>query len=334
MTSLTPPGQNVLLSIDKFQIGKHFANKIWNAAKFVLSSAESAGVKVERPSQHKALLNTADRWILTLLEELKSGVTDQFEKYRFNDACQALNEFFWHRFCDWFLEISKVDLNSGDPAKKAKTVSVLVHVLKESMKLLHPVMPFITEEIWRNLPAGPDRGESLMTGPWPARDDSLVFPEDKKTFEFVCSVVYCVRNIRGEMGIEPSKKISIVIKSADPEKVALAEKYGDYIRFLAGTADISLGTDIDKPEPSSSAVVDCATEVFVPLKGNVDLSREKQRLEKEIAKLQKNKERNETKLANPAFVGRAPKEVVEAVKAETAGLIEKIGLHERNLKKL
>jgi valyl-tRNA synthetase len=136
------------------------------------------------------------------------------------------------------------------------------------------------------------------------------------------------------MGIEHSKKISIVIKSASAGKTALAEKYGDYIRFLAGTAEITAGTDIAKPEPSSSAVVDSETEVFVPLKGNVDLSKEKQRLEKEIAKLRKDREKNEAKLANPSFVERAPPEVVEAVKAETAGLAEKIGLHERNLAKL
>ena len=328
LTSLAPAGENVLLSIDKFQIGRHFANKVWNAAKFTLSSAATGEAD---PHSFLEELSIADRWMLTSLETLKGAMAENFEKFEFNGACQAFYKFFWNEFCDWYIEISKVDLNSGDEKKKTKASALLLYGLRESMKLLHPVMPFITEEIWQNIPG---HSESIMTEPWPERDDSLLFPEEAASFGFIVSVIYNVRNIRGELGIEPSKKISIYFRSSDPGLVRLVEQYADYIRFLAGTTEIAAGTDVSVPEPYSSAMVRGETEVFVPLRGNVDLEKEKQRLDKEISKLSKEREKNRIKLANPAFAERAPKEVVDGVKAETSAMDGKIAAMERNLKKL
>lgn len=328
--SITAQGQNVLLSMDKFQIGKFFANKIWNAAKYVLMNAEN----IQPESAELPLicdLNTADQWILHSLEELKRSVRENLEKYRFNDACLALHDFFWHRFCDWYLEISKVDLYSDDPEKQKKAMAVLLYLLRQALILLHPVMPYLTEEIWHHIP-GSDG--SIMKQAWPKENPEYHFPEQAESFEFIKTIVYHVRNIRGEMEIPKKKAISILIRCSNKHKLDLLSLYGDYMRFLANVESIECGPDTEKPEASSSAAADDETEIFVPMKGNIDLEKEKQRLNKEAEKIEKDLEKYHHRLNNKNFTDRAPEEVVSRVKQESQDLKDKLSLIRKNLNSL
>jgi len=325
--SITAQGQNVLLSMDKFSIGKFFANKIWNATKYILMNYENIKPDVlDLPPVDN--LNLADKWILTLTENLKSEITDLFEKFRFNDAALAIHDFFWHQFCDWYLEISKVDLYSDNKDQKDKGIQVLLYVLKESFKILHPIMPFITEELWQNLP---EHSKSIMVETWPKKNEDLIFEKDKEAFEFIKNVVYFIRNIRGEMKIPPKKEINIIINTNSEKKQTIVKEYEHYIQFLAKTASIEIGNNIEKPEGASSSAVDSETEIYVPLKGNVDMEKERQRLEKEIAKLDKEIEKLEKKLKNQAFIDKAPAEIVSKVKDEYQQLVQQKELLNKNL---
>ncbi len=330
ITSITAPGQNVFLSMDKFTTGKYFANKIWNASKYILQNFETlAPSRIDRFDL--AGLNIADRWILANVEELKTKVTRDFEKFKFNDAALALYDFIWHRFCDWYLEISKVDLYSQDKVKQEKGISILLYVLKESLKLLHPIMPFITEEIWQALP---EPTKSIMIEKWPEQKKEFLFEKEKTDFEFIKNIIYSVRNIRGETGIEPSKKIHIIVKCTDKEKDSLIVQNVDYIKFLAAVEKIDHGNDMAKPEQSYSYAVDTSTEVIIPIKGNIDVEKEKARLEKEITKLSKDLEKLVTKLSNPNFTDRAPPEVVTETRNEKSEIEQKMAIYKKNLEGL
>ena len=330
ITSITAQGQNVLLSMEKFTIGKHFANKIWNAAKYILSNHETIN-----PSSEFVLsvtdLNIADKWILTMTEELKTQVTQNFEKFRFNDASLALYDFIWHRFCDWYLEISKVDLYSKDRQKQEKGINILLYVLREVLVLLHPIMPFITEEIWLALP---ENSETIMKKAWPQTNLNYIFEKEKITFEFIKNIIYSVRNIRGETGIEPSKKIHILLRCVNKEKNTVISQYENYIKFLASVEKIEHGENIKKSGQAYSYAVDEETEVFIPIKGNIDVEKEKVRLEKEIIKLEKDADKLRIKLDNDNFSKRAPAEVVAETKKEYEDLVTKIDMFKKNLEGL
>jgi valyl-tRNA synthetase len=322
IVSIAPAGQNVLLAKDKFSLGRFFANKIWNAGRFILQSTEDHAGK--HPSEYAAEFTIADKWILDGLEETKKAVTGQLEKFEFNETCQKLHEFFWKRFCDWYLEISKTD-------KGPRTSSILRYVLGESLKLLHPVMPFVTEELWSHL--APSAG-SLMVQSWPVPDGRFLFAKEREEFDFISKVIYHVRNIRGEMNIEPSKRISLCVRCSSPSKLGLIRTYESYVAFLSGVESVTAGPDVAKPDPSSAAAVDEETELFVPLKGNVDLGKERQRLEKEIGRLSLERDKLLAKLNNASFTEKAPPEIVSKVRQEESELSDRIRMLEHNLRGL
>jgi len=318
ITVIAPPGENLLLSRESFSIGRFFANKIWNAARYILQNTE----KTDHPSSYLKDFTVADKWILDLLERVKEEVTDLLENFQFNEVCHKLYDFFWHSFCDWYIEISKTD-------KSPKTSAVLRYVLGEFLKLIHPVMPFISEELWGFL--YPEKG-LLLQQKWPVKDENFSFPQERSDFEFLGKIVYHLRNIRGEMEIEPSKKISVLVKTSSEKKSDLIKRYEKYISFLGRTESIKVSADIVKPELASVAAVDEETEIFVPLKENVDLEKERKRLEKEIEKLNIEYQKLKNKLENPSFIQKAPVEVVEEKKREAMEISEKLKILEKNLR--
>jgi len=320
IVAITPLGQNLLLSMEKFNIGLRFANKIWNASRFILMNVENIDLKP--PSEGD--LDISDRWILTVFNETVKKVLNSFDAYRINEAASLIYEFFWHEFCDWYVELTKVRLYGEDMKKKSVAGYILVKVLDGSLRLLHPFMPFITEEIWQRLPLKKDK-PSIMVSDYPEYKPDEVFPGSVEKIQILKELCYIVRNIRGEMRVPPEKKISVLIKTATDQIENLIAAQIDAIKFLTRASEIKYGRDVKKP-PSSGSGVGNGFEVYVPLKGLIDIEKEMERLNKELLKLENEIMRSERKLGNEDFLNKAPKDVVER---EKKALEESIGARER-----
>lgn len=320
IVAITPLGQNLLLSMEKFNIGLRFANKIWNASRFILMNVEN--IDLTPPSESD--LDISDRWILTVFNETVKKVLNSFDAYRINEAASLIYEFFWHEFCDWYVELTKVRLYGKDVKKKSVAGYILVKVLDGSLRLLHPFMPFITEEIWQRLPLKKDK-PSIMVSDYPEYEPDEVFPESVEKIQTLKELCYIVRNIRGEMRVPPEKKISVLIKTATDQTENLIAAQIDAIKFLTRASEIKYGRDVKKP-PSSGSGVGNGFEVYVPLKGIIDIEKEMERLNKELLKLENDIMRSERKLGNEDFINKAPKDVVER---EKKALEESISARER-----
>jgi len=320
IVAITPLGQNLLLSMEKFNIGLRFANKIWNASRFILMNVEN--IDLTPPSESD--LDISDRWILTVFNETVKKVLNSFDAYRINEAASLIYEFFWHEFCDWYVELTKVRLYGEDIKKKSVACYILVKVLDGSLRLLHPFMPFITEEIWQRLTLKKDK-PSIMVSDYPEYKPDEVFPESVEKIQTLKELCYIVRNIRGEMRVPPEKKISVLIKTATDQTESIIAAQIDAIKFLTRASEIKYGRDVKEP-PSSGSGVGNGVEVYVPLKGIIDIEKEMERLHKELVKLENDIMRSERKLGNEDFLNKAPKDVVER---EKKALEESISARER-----
>lgn len=327
IVSITPSGQNLLLSMDKFTAGRYFANKIFNAAKYVFMN-----YKNEEIIDIKNLeLTLADKWIISRLQKLIDTVTTSFGKYRFQEASLALNNFIWHQFCDWYLEISKIGIYKSDEKTKIKTFSILFYILENALKLLHPIMPFITEEIYQRIPNKKD--ESIMISQWPEKDTELVDEQSEQDMEIVQRIVSSIRNLRALMRIKPEQEINVIITGKEEAKIEVIEKAEKYIRFLAKVSKIEYGVEIKKPKHSAINVTD-NLEIFIPLEGLIDFEAEAKRLQKEVNEIKSDIEKLRKKLANKNFIEKAPQEVVEKVKEKEKLYTQNLELYEKNLKAL
>ncbi|GAB6932269.1 valine--tRNA ligase [Calditerricola satsumensis] len=300
------PGNDIRFSWERVESARAFVNKIWNASRFVLMNLPegytAADVDLSGP------LSVPDQWILHRLSETVGDVTRLLEQYEFGEAARVLYNFIWDEFCDWYIEMAKIPLGSGDEAAKKTTRAVLVHTLDTILRLLHPYMPFVTEEIWQHLP---HEGQTLVLAKWPEPNAAHRFPEAVREMRFLVETIRAVRNLRAEVNVPLSKPIDLHIKADSADVLALLEKGRVYVERFCRPQTLVMGVDVAKPAKSLSAVVTGA-QVFVPLEGLVDIAQEIQRLEKELATLNKEVERAEKKLANPNFVAKAPAEVVEA----------------------
>ncbi|MUM77708.1 valine--tRNA ligase [Pseudodesulfovibrio sp. F-1] len=319
LTSFAAMGRDIKLSEARIEGYKHFMNKIWNAARFAMMNLpdEIPAVPLDKAT------SLADAWILHRLEEVKASVAEATAAYRFNEVAQTLYKFIWSEFCDWYLEMIKPALYGEDEAVKAATQRVLWTVLSETMVLLHPVAPFISQEIWSVLPrpAGDDRPDDIAILPFPAPRPHCLNPEAVARMELFMGVVSGIRNIRTELLIEPARKLDLLVRTAcDADKLVL-ESTLDLIRFLARIENVTLGPDVKGPKASGAAVVQ-GNELFVPLEGVVDFEAELARLDKNLAKLDKTMKGVSGKLANPGFVNNAPPEVVEGEKRKLAEMEE------------
>jgi len=309
LAALAAQGRDIRLAEERIEGYRNFANKIWNAARLVLANLDGYDPAHARP----AAPSVADRWIRSRLNATVGLVRKALDGYRFNDAASALYHFTWHEVCDWYLEIAKLALyDRGNAAQRARTQATLVEVLEATLRLLHPFMPFLTEEIWQQLPHA---GESIMVAPFPRASRRTADPEAERDMAPVIGVVSAVRNIRSESRVPPSVEVAVTIKPTAAE-AALITGAAPLIGAL-GRCTVTVSTEATRPPHAAFAAVD-SLEVFVNLAGVVDLAAERQRLAKEVKKAEDEIAFLEGKLGRPEFVARAPAEVVERERGRLA----------------
>lgn len=306
LTALAAQGRDIKLSEERISGYRHFVNKIWNSARLVLMNLGEDG-HVE-PAE--VIYNLPERWILTRLGQVSEEITKALDEYRFNDAASLCYQFVWHEFCDWYLEMAKHGLYGQDEAFKQSSRYMLQKVLKAVLKLVHPFMPFVTEEIWQRLP---DTQGSIMEARFPEVSDFISDKQTIRDMELVMDVITGIRNIRGEMNIAPSKKVSVLIEMPDKKEADVIHSNIVHIQNLASVDSVGIDTSVSKPDASATAVFG-QNQVHVLLKGILDFGEEKRRLRKEIKKVQKDIEAGNQKLSNKKFIEKAPAEIVDKVK--------------------
>ncbi|PQD96355.1 valine--tRNA ligase [Pradoshia eiseniae] len=327
LTTGSSPGQDLRFSYEKVESVWNFANKIWNASRFALMNMDGMTYEEIDLSGEKSV---ADKWILTRLNETIETVTRLADKYEFGEVGRALYNFIWDDFCDWYIEMAKLPLYGEDEAAKKTTRSILAYVLDQTMRLLHPFMPFITEEIWQNLP---HEGESITTASWPVVKDELTDEKASDEMKLLVEIIRTVRNIRAEVNTPLSKKIKLSLKAKDAETMAVLEKNRSYIERFCNPEELTIGTDIPADDKAMTAIV-TGVELILPLQGLLNIEEELKRLQKELDKWQKEVERIEKKLGNEGFMKKAPEKVIEEERAKLADYLEKREAVQNRLKDL
>ncbi|MGX7419432.1 valine--tRNA ligase [Carnobacterium gallinarum] len=310
------PGQDMRFSYDKMDAAWNFINKIWNASRFAIMNMNGLTVDEIDFSGEKTI---ADRWILTRLNETIEKVTELFEKFEFGEAGRYLYNFIWDDFCDWYIEMSKGVLNGEDEAAKQTTRSILAHVLDQTLRLLHPIMPFVTEKIWESVP---HHGDSLVVADYPVVRPELSDETAAKGMEVLMELIRSVRNIRLEVNTPLSKKIELLIKTNDPKIESFLKENENYIERFCNPESLVISSSIVAPETAMSAVITGA-EIYLPLAGLINIGEEIVRLEKEQAKWESEVKRVQGKLSNERFVGSAPEAVVQAERDKEKDYLEK-----------
>ncbi|MEH7379773.1 valine--tRNA ligase [Bacillus sp. JJ1533] len=310
------PGQDLRFSMEKVEATWNFANKIWNASRFALMNMGDLKFEDIDFSGEKSV---ADKWILTRLNETIESVTKLADKYEFGEVGRVLYNFIWDDFCDWYIEMAKLPLYGEDEQAKKTTRSILAYVLDNTMRLLHPFMPFITEEIWQNLP---HNGESITIAKWPEVNPELSDDQAAGEMRLLVDIIRSVRNIRAEVNTPMSKQIKLYIKAKDATILPQLEKNRSYLERFCNPSELAIATDITSPEKAMTSVVTGA-ELFLPLEGLINIDEEIKRLEKELEKLDKEVERVQKKLGNEGFVKKAPQKVIDEERAKEKDYLEK-----------
>ena len=310
------PGQDLRYSTEKVEAVWNFANKIWNASRFALMNMDGLTYEEIDLSGKKSV---ADKWILTRLNETIETVTRLADKYEFGEVGRILYNFIWDDFCDWYIEMAKLPLYGDDEAAKKTTRSILAYVLDNTMRLLHPFMPFITEEIWQSLP---HQGESITTAAWPTVNAELSDAKAAEDMKLLVEIIRAVRNIRAEVNTPLSKKVNMVLKAKDESIASALQENRGYIERFCNPENLAVGTDVEEPGQAMTAVV-TGVEVMLPLQGLINVEEEIKRLEKELDKLNKEVERVQKKLSNEGFVKKAPAKVIEEERAKEKDYSEK-----------
>ncbi len=303
------PGQDVRYSTDKMDAAWNFINKIWNASRYALMNVGDLTADQVDITGEKTL---ADKWILTRLNQTIGKVTELFEKFEFGEAGRLLYRFIWDDFCDWYIEMSKETLAGDDEAAKLTTRSILVYVLDNTLRLLHPIMPFVTEEIWQSVP---HVGESLVVATYPTVHPEQMDEKAAEEMEFLMDFIRSVRTVRNEMNTPLSKPINIIAKVSDAAHYAVLKENESYIARFSNPEEFVYGEDVEAPSDAVTSVITGA-EIYLPLAGLINIEDEIARLEKEAEKLQQEVDRVEKKLSNEKFVAKAPAAVVEAERAK------------------
>ena len=284
------------------EAGRNFGNKLWNATRFVLMNIDG----YERGPCERS--EWADRWIWSRLQGAVREMTEALQSHRFSDLTRAIYDFVWRDFCDWYLELAKVRLQGGDPQARRTAQDHLVRVLETALRLLHPIMPFITETLWQALPHGA-AANSIMVAAWPECDAGLIDLEAEARMQYLQEAVTGVRIIRGEMNVPPGRKVEVLISAASDEVEQTLRQAAPYIALLSRAASVQVGQGLVRP-PASGSALTAAAEIFVPLEGLIDLAAERQRLKREIHKMDGLLKGLDAKLANERFLTKAPPEIV------------------------
>lgn len=326
--SITAQGQDVFLSEGKFELGRNFANKLWNASRFILMNLKEDKVPFDLCAFYKNTeLSLPDRWILSRFYSTLKHVGKCLDGYRFNDAANSIYDFLWHEFCDWYIEIAKARI------EEVSTQVILYKVLEKSLRMLHPFMPFITEEIWRVLPRAKDvKASSIMVEPWPHVQAKMISEESEGKMRKLIELVTAIRNIRSVWNIEPKREIYVIINIHEKSDEKLLSENLFFIKTLSRASDIRIGK-LSRPKNAAVSVVGNA-EVYLPLEGLVDFQKEKTRLAKEEEQLAGEIKSVNTRLKDKRFTSKAPKEVVEKQKMRLEEMKARIKKIKDNLKEI
>ncbi len=321
-------GRDIRFSEERVEGYRHFVNKLWNAARFIMMNIKTETVKKVRPS------DLASKWILSRLSETVDEVNEALSAYRFNDAANSIYQFVWHEFCDWYIEMSKADI--GNPEKEKGVIWTLHHTLETSLRLLHPFMPYVTEEIWQNIyqlssDSAQTKAKSIVVSEYPKSLSKS--RQAEKEMSYVIEAITGIRTIRGELNISPSAEIKAAINTSSNSVVAVLKANMHYIKKLSRAGEVSIGKNTGRPADAAVSVKD-SLEVYVPLKGVLNIDSEIDRLDKEGRKLDEAISFLDRKLLNEEFLQRAPEEVVKKEKAKYEELAEKKKRIDENIQKL
>ncbi|MCK5792674.1 MAG: class I tRNA ligase family protein, partial [Ketobacter sp.] len=328
--SLASTGRDIKFDTHRLEGYRNFCNKLWNASRYVMMNTQDQDCGL---NQHEVELSVADRWIISRLQHTEQQVGKAIDEFRFDHASQALYEFVWNEYCDWYLELSKPVLNDADSTEAAKrgTRRTLVRVLETILRLAHPFMPFITEEIWQQIgpmagKADAEAGDTIMLQPYPQANTEQEDSAAEADIEWIKGVIVGIRNIRGEMNISPARQLPVLLQKGTGEDERRFNAYSGFLKSLAKLESLTwLQPQDDAPMSAIQLVGDM--QVLVPMAGLIDKDAEISRLQKEIDKREQEIKRVEGKLNNPKFVDRAPTDVVEKEK-------QKISEHQAALKEL
>ena len=310
------PGSDFRYQKGKIEGYRNFANKLWNASRFVLLNLDDERLSL---SDFKGSFTLPDRWILSRYNNTAAEVQRLLERFDLGMAAQTLYDFVWNEYCDWYIEMAKPRLRSSEPSERRTVQAVLRHVLQGTLELLHPFIPFITEEIWQKLPGN---SGSIMIAPWPQADPGLIDAKAEKEIGALMDIIRAIRNVRAEMNVPPAKKVEAICQ-ADPEKGQLIDTNRILLQTLGGLSTITvIQEDAPKPEKAAAAVAG-GISLFLPLAGMIDLTKEVERLEKEYHQMQGLCAGVEAKLSNAGFLAKAPAEVVSKEQEKLAGYREK-----------
>ncbi|MFA4838627.1 MAG: valine--tRNA ligase [Candidatus Neomarinimicrobiota bacterium] len=307
---IAPQGQDILFSEERLEVGRNFMNKIWNASRFILMNLDDETILNEPFEPNRLNLELADKWILNRLNHTIRSVDKNLKKYRFDEVARNIYDFVWSDFCDWYIELIKDRLYKKSPEEKRTALTVAVYVLKNFLKLLHPYAPFITEEIYQKIKSADE--SDIIVSSWPKAKTAAQAKAIDETFAVMQEIVTALRTARSEMNISPSAAIRLMVRGTDaqlPVKLLNDPTIAGYIRNLVKASDVQTAENLERLHPSSAVIIRGA-EFFIPLEGLIDISGEKARLEKEIARLEGQVKASYSKLSNPSFIAKAPKEVV------------------------
>ena len=316
------PGNDMRFYVEKCEAMRNFCNKIWNASRFVMMNLSITENRLPEK------LETEDKWILSKLNRTVKEVCANMDSFELGVAAGKIYDFIWDSYCDWYIELTKPRLNGDDEEKKESAQRVLLYVLTEILKLLHPFMPFITEEIWQALP---HEGEALMVEEYPSFNEALDFPQDEADFEAVMDAVKAIRARRSEMNVPPSRKCHLIVVTDNAKPFADGK---GFITKLAYASDVTVTDTLPENTDGMVSVVTGNAKLLMPMAELVDLEKEKARMEKELANARKQLDSQNMKLSNENFVSRAPEAVVNAEREKKAKLEALIANLEESLKKL
>ena len=321
------PGQDLRFQWENVEATWNFANKVWNASRFSLMNMDGLKYEDIDLTGKKTL---ADQWILTRLNDTIENVTNNTDKYEFGEAGRYLYNFIWDDLCDWYIEMAKLPLYGDDEEQKKTTRSVLAYVLDQTMRMLHPFMPFITEEIWQQLP---HEGDSITVADWPQVRPDLHAETASLQMERLVAIIRSVRNIRAEVDTPMSREVHMMIKAENEDIVKELEEEREYLEHFCNPSELVISTTLEVPDQAMTSVVTGA-EIYLPLEGLIDFEKEIARLEKELDKWNKEVERVQKKLANEGFVSKAPEAIVEEERRKEQDYLDKQKRVQERLKEL
>jgi valyl-tRNA synthetase len=324
---LSSEGQDINLSTKNFEMGRNFSNKIWNAYRFLSMHINKIDTDFEKYQDHFEL---ADKWILSSFQKTIEETESNLNRFRVNESLNVIYQFFWHNYCDWYLELIKKRLYADDSDTRKAALSIAAYIMKETMSIMHPFIPFLTEEVWQAFKNRKD--ESIVIHPWPKVLPDYLNDSAEKEMTFIQSLIGAIRNIRAEMNVPPGKNAPLYVRSNDTT-MDIIKRDKEYFSSLAKVEEI-LPFSSDLQETVTATAVVEGTELFIPLADLIDIDKEKARLQKEIQRLQGLEKSISGKLSNQNFISKAPEVVVTTEKDKLAKIQESLEKVIKNYDKL